>query len=230
MGLPLSNLRVFLDRVVPGLVPGRAILLGVPEVKFSAKRFVQFCGECGVLVVAPDPFGPVTLWKAFGLDAIAVDVCDYEGACLVDLNEPIPDALRGSASFVFDPGTLEHVFDVRQAMFNIADMLIPGGWVLHHNPYQGWPNHGFHTPSQCLFHDFYAQNGFSCVETYAANIGSRLAGQDDDTAVRHLPYEPMGGAKLPAGKWVQYHTAKKTRNGPWRVPTQARYTTHLWHA
>ena len=75
----------------------------------------------------------------------ALDFSDYEGADLIhDLNRPIPDSLRDRFDLIIDAGTTEHVFDVRQALTNYADMLRVGGRIFHSSPANNRLHHGFY--------------------------------------------------------------------------------------
>jgi topoisomerase-4 subunit A len=57
-------------------------------------------------------------------DSLALDASKFEGASLIwDLNRPINSELKERFGLVIDGGTLEHVFDVAQAMENVAEML-----------------------------------------------------------------------------------------------------------
>lgn len=105
-----------------------------------------------------------------GLDDVqALDYSDYEHAeILHDLNSPVPDALREKFGFILDGGTLEHVFDVRQGLANVAAMLKPGGRVLHHSPANNWTNHGFYQFSPTLYFDYYEANRFTNLRGFVA--------------------------------------------------------------
>lgn len=85
-------------------------------------------------------------FTGIGFDAVqSLDISDFEGAeVLHDLNRPIPDALKGSCDLVYDGGTTEHVFDVAQAMDNIANLLRPGGVYVACVPGNGFFAHGFY--------------------------------------------------------------------------------------
>lgn len=97
-----------------------------------------------------------------GLETEALDSSDYEGAELLwDLNRPVPAALHGRFGMIFDGGTLEHVFDTRVALENIARMLKPGGRAIHTNPASNYLAHGFYQFSPALYHDWYGVNRFA---------------------------------------------------------------------
>ena len=95
----------------------------------------------------------------------ALDYSDAEGAELIwDLNEPVPAAFEKRFDLVLDGGTLEHVFNTRQAFANVARMVKPGGRVVHMSPTCNYVNHGFYQFSPTLFFDYYSTNGFTGLE------------------------------------------------------------------
>ena len=54
----------------------------------------------------------------------SLDADAYQGAGLIhDLNTPLPPDWHGRYDWVFDGGTLEHVFDLPQASKNVAALL-----------------------------------------------------------------------------------------------------------
>jgi hypothetical protein len=69
----------------------------------------------------------------------------------------------GQYDYVLDVGTLEHCFNIAQALVNMASLAKVGGFIFHENPFN-WGNHGFYNLSPTLFHDFYTDNGFELVE------------------------------------------------------------------
>ena len=91
----------------------------------------------------------------------AIDVNTMDGADIVqDLNKPFADSLYEKFDVVIDGGTLEHVFDISNAMKSIVNMTKRGGKVIHISPLAGYVNHGFYSFSPTLFIDFYEENGF----------------------------------------------------------------------
>lgn len=92
----------------------------------------------------------------------SMDASDYEQANLIhDLNRPIPDHLKGQYSVVHDGGTLEHVFDVPQALRNCMEMVRVGGHFTQVTVANNFLGHGFWQFSpELLFRVFSAANGF----------------------------------------------------------------------
>jgi SAM-dependent methyltransferase len=108
--------------------------------------------------------GDVGYFRLLGVrgDLQALDYSTFEQADVVhDLNVPVPKELRGRFDLVLDSGTMEHVFDVRQALANIVHLLKPGGRVMHISPANNFVNHGLYQFSPTLFFDYYAANGFA---------------------------------------------------------------------
>lgn len=83
---------------------------------------------------------------------------------------------------VIDSGTLEHVFDIKSAIFNLAAIVKVGGEILHFNPMQGYCNHGFYNLQPTFFHSFYKTNGF---EVLSCGMLEYLT--LDQTRARYIP-------------------------------------------
>jgi hypothetical protein len=104
-------------------------------------------------------------WALRGLGAREVESMDasrYEGASLAhDLNHPVPSEWHARYDAVIDGGSLEHVFDVRQALANVMNLVRVGGSVFLITPASNAMGHGFYQFSPELFYRvFAAENGF----------------------------------------------------------------------
>jgi len=98
-----------------------------------------------------------TLMRKFGFGEIeAMDFSDYEGATILhDLGKPIPEELENQFEFIFDGGTLEHVFNVPVALENVFRMLKPGGRFVSANGMNGFNGHGLYQFSPDLVWTFW---------------------------------------------------------------------------
>ena len=109
----------------------------------------------------PGIYESVALFEALGATLDTADIQAHTGSeIIIDLNVPLPDAFVGAYDLVIDPGTLEHCFNVGQAVLDIARMVTMGGFVYHANPCY-FINHGYHNLSPLFYPDFYAVNGFT---------------------------------------------------------------------
>lgn len=92
---------------------------------------------------------------------------------LGDLNYPVLEASEhGKYQLVIDPGTIEHVFNIGQALVTALQAMAVGGVAFHVNPL-GMPNHGYWNISPLAFHDFYTSNGCEILRMDALRKGKR---------------------------------------------------------
>ncbi len=94
----------------------------------------------------------------------ALDVSDYEGAEYVwDLNEKIPEHFAHTFNTVIDSGSLEHVFNVKEALMNMNRLATKNGRIIHITPANNYLEHGFYQFSPTLFIDYYGANKFKKI-------------------------------------------------------------------
>lgn len=105
-----------------------------------------------------------SLFELYGASLDVYDITDERGCEIVlDLNYPFPANSCEQYDYVLDVGTLEHCFNIAQALVNMASLLKIGGVIFHENPFN-CGNHGFYNLNPTLFHDFYTDNGFEIVD------------------------------------------------------------------
>lgn len=102
-------------------------------------------------------------FKSLGAEEISsIDFSSYEGAEIIqDMNEPIPEDLKERFSMVHDGGSLEHVFNIPQALKNCMEMVEIGGHFTQVNIANNLMGHGFWQFSpELIFRVFSPANGF----------------------------------------------------------------------
>ena len=116
--------------------------------------------------VKDNPFGERFYTLLGAKEIVSIDYSSYEQATLIhDLNRPIPDDWRESATAVHDGGVLEHVFHVTQAFKNCMELVRVGGHFIQVNAANNYLGHGFWQFSpELLFRIFAPANGFE-IET-----------------------------------------------------------------
>ncbi len=83
----------------------------------------------------------------------SIDKADYEEATILhDMNQPVPDQLKGSFSLVFESGTLEHVFNFPQSIKNCMEMVRVGGHFVGITIANNLMGHGFYQFSPELYY------------------------------------------------------------------------------
>jgi len=155
-----------------------------------------------------------------------LDKFDSDNPALVhDLNHPVPPEIEDRFALVFDGGTIEHIFDVRQVMANITRMLRVRGCVVHVCSFR--MDHGFYAFSPGFFFDFYGANGFgefAChlMEVDFTDIANTYARRN-----RYLEYRygmSLDGLLDASKEILVFFTARKLRFLPQlAIPTQGAY-------
>ncbi len=161
----------------------------------------------------------------------SLDFSDYEGARLIhDMNCPWPEGQPPEQfDVVFDGGTLEHVFNLPQALLNAMDLVRPGGCLLSVSPADGWLGHGFYQPQPELFFRFLTpENGFRLDGLWLAEFGpppakSRLFRLKDPAVSGCRPLVP---GRRPLVMLV-HATKLAERTGAPAWPGQSNYTA-MW--
>ena len=114
-----------------------------------------------------------SFFKLMDCELHVYDIVQERGCEIIcDLNSPFAFSkiesgryldLHTSYDIVLDVGTSEHVFNIAQALMNMAGLVKEGGFIIHENP-GNWFNHGFYNLNPTWYHDFYTANGFSLLE------------------------------------------------------------------
>jgi hypothetical protein len=157
---------------------GRVLSFGHPDVVMKPQAVAALFGLSGPLPVRPDSaqiinwhnahrltdgiVDTTALFKALGYELTAFDVTEARGGeTLVDLNRPVPETFHRGYDLVYD-NVSHQCFNLPQAMATAALCARVGGFVVHVTPLT-MANNGYYNPSPCLYHDFYAANGFDLV-------------------------------------------------------------------
>ena len=100
----------------------------------------------------------------------SIDNSSYEGASHIhDMNQPMPGDFK-EYDTVMDLGTIEHVFNISQALNNMIRLCKKGGQILHVSPGNNFCGHGFWQISPELFFSLYSEkNGFKDTEVFVAS-------------------------------------------------------------
>jgi SAM-dependent methyltransferase len=115
------------------------------------------------LADARDEGSAEPLFVALGAEKItSMDFSDYQGATIRhDLNSPVDTSHHGVYDFVFDGGTIEHVFNFPVAIRNAMEMVKVGGSFVSVTPANNQMGHGFYQFSPELFYNVLSsENGY----------------------------------------------------------------------
>lgn len=208
------------------------LVLGSLTIQESQETILKYAMEHNYPELAVERSGAAFFRERYGIRDYAT--CDVNGLAdeYIDLGLPLPAQFRNRYMTIFNGGTLEHVFDLRQAMENIHDALRVGGVIIHTTP-TTWFNHGFvnHNP---LMHALVAQaNGYDVVaEATYYNVGTfegrdrpvvSLEGLDSCVpGTSRSNAEMFSGPYLPANS-MHLVAHRKTSDAAFVVPQQVAY-------
>ena len=104
----------------------------------------------------------VQFFTLLGFEQVqSMDFGTSEGATYIwDMNHPTPEVLNERFDFIYDGGTLEHIFHIPNAIASVCRMLVIGGRVIHDGGISGQIDHGFYAIQPTLYYDFYKANDF----------------------------------------------------------------------
>lgn len=103
-----------------------------------------------------------TVFNILGFKSVISVDLNERADIRLDLSQPIPFEYHAKADLVFDPGTLEHIFDVKMAIENINFFVKKGGVVSHMSPISFY-QHGFFNFNPCFFDLLYTQSGYKQI-------------------------------------------------------------------
>lgn len=178
MGINLCEANAILSLRRSGAAGDDIVCLGRPELFMSPRQVADLAKSFGhdwsasALEAIAASRHAEPLLAAVGFNSIrSLDASDYEGAAIVhDLNTPLPEHLAGSSGFVYDGGTIEHVFDVATALANTTALLRVGGTLLISAAANNQCGHGFYQYSPELFYRYLEANGFSEIRVYLVGL------------------------------------------------------------
>ena len=141
-----------------GFLAEPTLLFGFQEIPIAARHFGWSVPET---YRVPDL---VQFLRARGLNQVhVIDHFDPRADLRYDMNKAVPPSEHERYGTLIDIGSLEHVFDTRQALENCLRMVRVGGTYLLHTCVKGYHLHGLHTFHPGILADALALNGFDVV-------------------------------------------------------------------
>ncbi len=234
--LTTFKLLIRLRQRLPGDAPRRLLALGYPDALVAPESYERVLGpEKFAKLKWREDSDSVLRWHGLqGKLSRLVDskslfaVCGYELECIdisaargdeiiADMNQALPAELEGQFDVVYDGGTLEHCFNIAQAIKNMALACKVGGFCVNINPLNVY-NHGFYNFSPTFYADFYGCNGFQLMDLVglSGNYGTLGSPQS-----MRLP--PMKRFDQAPERSVIMAVAQKVEEAPIIWPIQAKY-------
>ncbi len=209
----LIKLRELVSEKTNGLMLGRQGLHIKPR---FFKRLQNSLSEAGLPIDLEqyrqeDGFAETFLKRIGFPEMRSMDASEYEGAeYCQDLNEPVQLDLYKRFDVILDGGTLEHVFNVPQALDNVFHMLTNGGIFISINGITGWAGHGFYQFSPELVWRYWKDTRRCSVK--ACDVISA----DSRQPTIHVSDTGKAGRRFRGkglqGRWYLYYVVQKSNH------------------
>ena len=193
MGLTATNLKFILKKTKKYKFSGPVLTLGNQDIYATEKNIIQWAKESQTRIKIPKKIlystssdvpkinkdasnyiHAITFFEFLGISEnhyYDIDKFDFDKPKIIhDLQYPIDKKFHNFFNLIIDSGTLEHIFDPKSVMENIAKMTKIGGYVVQIIAAENLLNHGFYQFSPTFFYDFYTSNGFEIIESYLVEI------------------------------------------------------------
>jgi hypothetical protein len=207
--------------------------IGYPDCLFSRDQAEALLGEgfCDDLPVRSDSeqilrwhnlhnelngiYDTDAFMKAFNIELTVFDINEVRGGEIIhDFNLPVLTREHNQYDIVYDGGSLEHIFNVSQALINMLHLCKVNGHIIHSNPLCVF-NHGFYNFNPTFYADFYLQNGHEIIDDMEAIRNEKL-GYSSATLPHHKRFKMVGDY------WIAV-LAKKTNSKALIYPHQTKY-------
>jgi NADH/NAD ratio-sensing transcriptional regulator Rex len=209
------------------------LMLGKQDVGMTYHEFTDLCTSVGFQWIDHDykegNIDSVAMFQMMGFSKVySLDVSDYEGADIIfNLNckELLPDLIK-SFDYIYNGGTLEHIFDFAAGLINTSKMLKENGIIIHDIPCHNWMDHGFYTISPTLFIDYYQANKFMIKSIYLLGLQD---GKEDIISAdcRYNDNKKFIHDKITEERVLMVCIAKKMKDSSESsIPTQSYYTDY----
>ena len=210
---------------------GRLLQIGNQDIIFSNKKLLKLTKKYRINIKTKEINNKISsefFFKLFNFSNVqSIDKNKYENASIIkDLNYKISKIFYNKFDAIYDGGSLEHVFNPSEALFNITRMLKKNGYVMHLTPCNNYIDHGFYSISPTLYKDFYEQNNFKIIEFFLVKQNFDLSKNykwsvyEYDEDIMSF-YNKWGWKNHRVMVWIV--AQKITSSSKVRIPVQSKY-------
>lgn len=167
MGICIQTLKLFKDTHNKYGDFGKTLTIGRQGNHFPKQAIEAIFGDKNYIET---PFCEELLMEYLGATSVdSLDYSNYEGATIIaDMNEPL--TITDKFDTIIDGGSLEHIYQLPQALYNISKVCKVDGTILHIVPSNNQCGHGFYQFSPELFFSLYSEkNGYTDTEIFLAD-------------------------------------------------------------
>lgn len=242
MGLPKAAINLLLNEARSEPFSGSVATLGRQHVYLAGGELQLMAKAAEVSLVSVetqlhrDPvlkahgyLSDDSLYAMLGFSrSVRIDQSSYEAADeQLDLNtQETPEALCDAFDVVLDSGTIEHVFNIGQAMSHCLKMTRSGGRIIHLTPSSNAVNHGLYSISPTLYADFYSASGCTVEKLWLCQMPrnfERGKWHVYDCLKTDRNWLPLG--RLDGSTWFTFAVIRKGKAACPVVPQQSFYVS-----
>ena len=170
MGLNWHGVKFLASVRSGGTEFARTVTIGRQNLHMGLSQVRQILNGYGIpntlddkAVLAAPEFAEL-IFRQLGANIVdSIDASDYEHATITaDMNKPVPSEFHNSYDLVYDGGSLEHIFNVEQALKNVMSLPKIGGSIIIHTMANNCLGHGLYQFSPELFYRVFSrENGYA---------------------------------------------------------------------
>lgn len=225
MGIDKTALEIILISQKYQSKKGSALTLGRQGIHINQELFSYICAKNNIS-------DGIKLWdthsenffRGLGYQSVeSIDASNYESATMIhDLNKPVPLSLHDKYDYIYDGGTVEHIFNAPQVFDNIISMLHVDGIFCSVTCNNNFSGHGFYQYSPDFFISIFQEKyGMKLLDLYLARVND-----DSSTWVSFRAFKEDGNKR----NEFRFHDntpvyiliiAQKIKNSPVSILTDA---------
>jgi hypothetical protein len=173
MGIDITALDAILMSQKTVCKKDRMLTLGRQHVHIDSNTFDSVIYKHGINPSGFYSYNSETMFEKLGYAEVdSLDYSSYEGATIIhDMNTKIQ--VSKQYNYIYDGGTIEHIFNTPQVLENVIDLLDVGGLFCSVTCNNNLSGHGFYQFSPKIFlSSFTKKYGMELVSLYIAQVGS----------------------------------------------------------
>jgi hypothetical protein len=242
MGISLPALRHLISLTKINAIQGEILLLGRMSPMFTTKQLKNTLKNSGLnsdFKFSQSDYSNIyrhnpqdfEIFESLGFSKVySLDASSYENVDFVhDLNLPLPSNFSKKFDFIYDGGTLEHIFNLPQVLCNLHLLLRDGGYIFHESPANNFVDHGFYQISPTLYFDYYTTNKYEVVNSMICQVYKKK-----NKKYKVFEYLPLKFETFSYGGWKNallcsiFVVRKNINSTSGHIPQQSRYQELFW--
>ena len=176
MGIDYTGLHAILLSQKNLINKNRMLTMGRQHIHLDQNTFDSIVRNSEIDLSGSYSYNSEIMFRKLGFGEVdSLDYSDYEGATFIhDMNKQIK--IKKTYDYIYDGGTIEHVFNTGQFLENVIDLLEVGGVFCSVTCNNNFSGHGFYQFSPEFFLSCFTKNyGMSLLSLYLAQVDTEIS-------------------------------------------------------